>query len=131
MDRINECLGKGNSIYQQQPVNEKDWKLFRKRLPNWQEAYMAKLIKEYIDMLSDDKENPSERFWALEKRIKSDKRDVGVCAEMSRSKMRGNLIALIEEGAVTFDDLEGFSEDLVEGLKFLFRDRMEEKDNNE
>jgi hypothetical protein len=28
-------------------VNEKDWKLFRSRLPGWQEAYMGKLIEEY------------------------------------------------------------------------------------
>ena len=27
-------------------VNEKDWKLFRSRLPGWQEAYMGKLIEE-------------------------------------------------------------------------------------
>ncbi len=26
-------------------VNEKDWKLFRSRLPGWQEAYMGKLIE--------------------------------------------------------------------------------------
>ena len=29
-------------------VNEKDWKLFRKYLPDWQENYMEKLIKDYI-----------------------------------------------------------------------------------
>ena len=26
---------------------EADWKLFRKRLPEWQERYMEKLIEEY------------------------------------------------------------------------------------
>ena len=27
-------------------INEADWKLFRNRLPGWQEAYMARLNKE-------------------------------------------------------------------------------------
>ena len=35
-------------------VNEKDWKLFRKNLPDWQENYMEKLIKEYIEFLKGD-----------------------------------------------------------------------------
>lgn len=26
-------------------VSEKDWKLFRSKLPGWQEAYMDKLVK--------------------------------------------------------------------------------------
>ena len=30
-------------------VIEKDWKLFRKLLPDWQEAYMERLAKEYIE----------------------------------------------------------------------------------
>ena len=28
-------------------VKEKDWKQFRKMLPEWQEAYMERLTKEY------------------------------------------------------------------------------------
>ena len=33
-------------------VKEKDWKQFRKMLPEWQEAYMERLTKEYIELLS-------------------------------------------------------------------------------
>ena len=29
-------------------VNEKDWKLFRSRIPDWQEAYMDKLNNEML-----------------------------------------------------------------------------------
>ena len=29
-------------------VKESDWKLFRKKLPEWQEAYMGKLNQEYL-----------------------------------------------------------------------------------
>ena len=33
-------------------VNEKDWKLFRSRIGLWQEAYMDRLNREYIELLS-------------------------------------------------------------------------------
>jgi len=35
-------------------INERDWKLFRKYLPDWQENYMEKLIKDYIEFLNAD-----------------------------------------------------------------------------
>lgn len=41
--------------------SEKDWKLFRKKIPEWQEAYMYKLNKEYIEILNGDG-NPSDKF---------------------------------------------------------------------
>ena len=41
---------------------EADWKLFRKRLPDWQERYMEKLIEEYKVYLSSD-EPASSKFW--------------------------------------------------------------------
>ena len=34
--------------------SEKDWKLFRSKISDWQEAYMEKLNQEYIEMLSGD-----------------------------------------------------------------------------
>ncbi len=101
-------------------VNEKDWKLYRKRLPDWQEKYMDRLNHEYIQLLCDTKKNALDRFWELERRIKQDKYAVGVSAEMRRSKMYQNLISLIDEGAITIDDLEGFSEELIEKLKWRF-----------
>lgn len=46
-------------------VNEYDWKLFRQRLPGWQEAYMQKLIDEYTAMLTGPGA-ASDKFWDLE-----------------------------------------------------------------
>ena len=54
--------------------SEKDWKIFRSKIAGWQEAYMDKLNKEYVAILSGDG-NASEKFWKLEKRIKEDKKD--------------------------------------------------------
>ena len=64
-------------------VIEKDWKLFRKLLPGWHEAYMERLVKEYIELLSSDRQ-ASDKFWALDKRIKQDKRCTGALASYFR-----------------------------------------------
>ena len=63
--------------------------------------------------------NASDRFWALEKRIREDKKDCGVQCRMSRSNLLSIMISLLNEGAITFDDLEGFSDDLKDTLGHL------------
>ena len=105
-------------------VNESDWKLFRQKLPGWQEAYMQKLIDEYIAMLTGPGA-ASDKFWDLEKRIRQDKRDTGVVAEMRRSVMDTNIMNLLAEGAITLDDLDGFSEEL-KGRMALWAERHTE-----
>ena len=60
--------------------------------------------------------NPSDKFWALEERIRQDKKDSGVQAEMSRSNMKFILMDLLDEGAITAADLDGFSDDLRDSL---------------
>ncbi len=99
-------------------ISEKDWKLFRAKLPDWQEECMQKLNKKYIEILSSD-ENPSEKFWELEKRIKQDKRRTGVVCEVKRSLLFENLVSLINEEVITFDDLSDFSKDLKEAVKYV------------
>ena len=85
--------------------SEKDWKLFRNKISDWKEAYMEKLNKEYVALLSG-KGNASDKFWKLEKRIREDKKDCGVQCEMSRSNQFYIMLSLLNEGAITFDDLE-------------------------
>ena len=81
--------------------SEKDWKIFRSKIAGWQEAYMDKLNKEYIKILSGDG-------------IKEDKKDCGVQCEMSRSNQFYIMLSLLNEGAITMEDLEDFSDDLKE-----------------
>ena len=93
-------------------LEEKDWKLFREKLPEWQEAYLERLIKEYAELLNGD-EAVSEKFWALDKRIRADRKRLGVCVdEVSRSKLQNILTGLIIENVISEDDLYDFSEDL-------------------
>lgn len=101
--------------------SEKDWKLFRSKIADWQENYMDRLNKEYIELLSGEG-NLSDKFWALEKRIREDKKDCGVQCEMSRSNQSYIMMSLLNEGAITLEDLEGFSDELREIMR-RFTDR--------
>ena len=98
--------------------SKEDWNLFRSKLPGWQEAYMERLNKEYIQLLSSE-EKASDKFWALEKRIYQDKRSPGVIVQLRRRDMPIQLASLLRDGAITRDDLKEFSPELQEYLGFL------------
>ena len=100
-------------------VKEKDWKIFRKKIIMWQENYMQKLNNEYIKLLQ--RENvPSKNFWDLEKRIFKDKRSVGVViSNMRRSTMIQNILELLRDDIIQFDDLNDFSEELKNEIKVM------------
>ena len=100
---------------QEQRFTKKDWTLFRNKIADWQEAYMDRLNKEYIDLLSEDA-NPSEKFWRMDKRIKEDRKKTGVQLEMSRSNLIYNIISLISDGVISIEDLEEFSDELKEAV---------------
>ena len=97
-------------------VKEQDWKLFREKLPLWQEAYLDRLNQEYIQLLSGAG-SASEKFWELEKRIRRDQNSVGVVADMRRSQMYSNLLSLLGNEIIREDDLDGFSEEVTETVK--------------
>lgn len=101
-------------------VSERDWKIFRQKVPVWQENYMDRLNKEYIQLLSGT-EAPSNKFWKLDKRIREDRKKAGVVLDMRRSKMEENLIQLIDEDVISLEDLAGFSDELRERMNFIFR----------
>lgn len=103
-------------------VKESDWKLFRKLLPGWQEAYMQRLVDGYAAVIASSGK-PSEKFWELNRRIKKDRHAVGVEAEMRRSMMHQNIVSLLGEGAITLDDLADFSDDVKEYAAFALKVR--------
>lgn len=103
-------------------VKEQDWKLFRQRLPGWQEAYMGKLTQEYLLLLAGEG-SAADRFWALDKRIRMDKKSTGVLArDVKRSNMVYHLVDLLADGAITGDDLKEFSGELRGVLGFLMHE---------
>lgn len=97
-------------------VKEKDWKILRKKVPIWQENYMEKLNKEYIELLQRDQQ-ASINFWDLEKRVFKDKRKIGVVIDMRRSRMIENILELLYDQVIEFNDLEEFSCDLKETIR--------------
>lgn len=99
-------------------INEADWKLYRSRITVWQESYMERLCQEYAAVLTSDK-NASDKFWAIFDRIKVDGTKTGVIARNARSSMIINIVNLLQEGAITDKDLEGFSDELIERVKFI------------
>lgn len=62
-------------------ITESDWKI-----SDWQEACMERLAKEYIILLQSEKKT-SGNFWELERRIKQDKKSLGVIIKMRLSKV--------------------------------------------
>ena len=112
-------------------ISEKDWKLFREKLPIWQDTYMDKLNQEYIEILSSSN-NPADKFWGLEKRINTDKHKIGVACDMRRSKMVENITSLITEGVITIDDISEFSDNLkatVQLMLKLYKGEQSAEDN--
>lgn len=106
-------------------VVESDWKLFRKRLPQWQENYMEKLVHEYMEILSSE-DRASEKFWTLDERLQKDKKCPGVVIyNARRSSMHTEIARLVHDGVIDMDDLEGFSEDVtgyIEHMKKWWKD---------
>ena len=107
----------GDGMSAADKIKEADWRLFRSRLPIWQEAYMERLNREYIALLSGTG-SASEKFWELERRMREDKRRGGVVMRMSRSNMELNLLSLLSDGVISIAELDGFSEELREKLAF-------------
>lgn len=99
-------------------ISKKDWKLFRDKIAIWQENFIDRLNKEYIELLEKDAA-ASDKFWELEERIKKDRKRPGVILDMRRSEMIYQLLALLQDEVISLDDLEEFSSDLQETVKFL------------
>ena len=95
--------------------NEDDWQAFRKNIPIWQDRFMTSLIGEYTRIMMGGGKG-SDKFWMLKKRIDEDVRKRGVQIEIRRSRMVGDLISLMEEGAITEDDLDVFTDELKDTI---------------
>ena len=72
----------------------------------------------YVEYLTSD-ESASKKFWEMEKRIKRDKKYPGVLIEVSKRDMPFDLIRLLHEGVITVGDLDDFSDELKETIRFL------------
>lgn len=102
-------------------VSKKDWKLFRERLPGWQERYMEKLAQEYSALLNNMQNRPSSRFWALDKRIREDKRSPGVRLELRKQTMIYDIVHMLADDVISMDDLKDFSEETRDAVCYIWK----------
>ena len=96
-------------------ISKVDWKLFREKVPEWQELYMERLTKKYVELLSSPG-NASDHFWELEKRIRNDKKHPGVILEMNKSEAIWDIAILVKKKVINLKDLEGFSQELIDSV---------------
>lgn len=99
-------------------ISKQDWKLFQEKVPVWQEEYMDRLVREYVDFLKSDKP-ASSKFWELEKKIKEDKKNPGVQMELRKSETVWDIVMMLREEVITRNDLEGFSAELIATVEDL------------
>ena len=111
-------------------ISEKDWRIFKEKIPCWQENHMANLNQEYLQILTGDG-LAAEKFWELEKRINTDKHSAGVITRMSRSNAIPCIMELLEDGIICKDDLAEFSDDLKDTILFVEKNhlRLSKKNN--
>lgn len=99
-------------------ISKQDWKLFQEKVPVWQEKYMDRLVREYVDFLKSDKP-ASSKFWEIEKKIKKDKKNPGVQMELRKSETVWDIVMMLRDEVITRDDLEGFSAELIATVEDL------------
>ena len=103
--------------------SKSDWKLFRDRIGDWQESYIEKLNHQYIDLLNGDG-LASDKSWGLNRRIREDRKSLGVQMELRKPDLPYTLVNLLHEKIITEDDLKQFSNVLQDAVKQL-QERME------
>ena len=99
-------------------ISSRDWKLFREKLPAWQEAYMDRLCREYMALLSGEG-GASNKFWALEKRIREDKQSPGVIASINKRDTPYLLMELLNDKVIVPADIMDFSDELRNRVLYL------------
>ena len=81
----------------------------------------GKVIEEYRELLGSEGQ-ASEKFWALDERIKRDKRNPGVLLhDVKRSNMDIHLLQLLRYEVIRLENLDGFSEELRDKLSWIMR----------
>ena len=82
--------------------------------------YVQPCGEEYIAILQKPA-NASENFFELEKRIRNDKRSLGVSARISRNNMFQIVVSLLANAVITIDDLKDFSDEFTESINFCIK----------
>lgn len=99
-----------------QPL-ESDWKIFRKRIPEWRDRYLHRANSDIIAVLNNNNGTPTERFWNAKERMDEEAKKLAACLDgHSRSKMYRFLSSMLRYGLIEEPDLTEFSEELQQRI---------------
>ena len=101
---------------------ESDWKLFSKKYFEWKNRYAERFISEYKVIL-DSENTATDKFFELKDRIHKDSRAVvfNLPGRFSRNNMHLNIMALLNNGVITLDDLSEFSDEVKDMADFYIQ----------
>lgn len=92
-------------------IQESDWKLFRSMAVERRERYLEKKNAEIDAILRDPHLTPTERFWAVEKRVKKEARILQDCLDdPKRSTLILKARLMRSHGMLESQDVEKFSD---------------------
>ena len=92
--------------------DKSDWHLFQSLLPQWQEAYTARLCDEYAAILTGPYRGSDAK-----RLIRKDKKRLAAMAEVEKAEMPLIIAELLREQAITMVDLAQFSPGLRKRVK--------------
>ena len=93
-------------------MNKSDWHLFQSLLPQWQEAYTARLCDEYAAILTGPYRGSDAK-----RLIRKDKKRLAAMAMVEKQEMPFIIAELLREQAITEEELAVFSDGLRERVK--------------
>lgn len=98
---------------------ESDWKVYRERIGDWRDRHLARKNAEILAILTDEARAPTEQFWHAMEKMEKEARIVDTSfGRFARSQMEFNLVKMYGQGIVDDADLEEFSQDLRERVRF-------------
>lgn len=104
----------------QDKPRESDWRTFREMVPELRERFLRAKNRELASILDDGGLSPTERFWSVEEKTREIAKVLRACLDgHSRSKMELYMMAMLNNGMMTEEDLAAFSPELRERILLL------------
>lgn len=101
-------------------MQESDWKVFRKLIPELRERYLAQRNREIAALLAAPGKTETERFWDAEQEIKRQAGILHVCLDDTRRSRLFEILSLMRRYGMLLDaDLAHFSAEMQEHLRAL------------
>jgi hypothetical protein len=99
-------------------MQEADWKVFRRLIPELRERYLRKQNAKLVALLSAPGKTETERFWDAEEAVRREAKILRDCLDnFSRSHAFESILLMRRHGLLEAADLGQFSEELREKLQ--------------